>query len=98
MTFGALEQAFQLWRRISVQKQLLLLGLISISALVTFTAWVLVDRTQTVINRSVEQFGMALAHALARGGAEALTRAISKSFRICSKLAGGKPISVKRSN
>ncbi len=71
--FGALEQLFQLWRRISIQKQLLLLGLISISALVTFTAWVLVDRTQAVINRSVEQFGMALAHALARGGAEALT-------------------------
>lgn len=72
-TVGALERLVQLWRRISVQKQLLLLGLVSISALVTFTAWVLVDRTQAVINRSVEQFGLALAHALARGGAEALS-------------------------
>src|SRR5438874_4267801 len=70
-----LERLPQLWGRISVQKQLLLLGLISISALVTFTAWVLVNRTQAVINHSVEQFGMALAQALARGGAEALSNA-----------------------
>lgn len=63
----------QLWGRISTQKRLLLLGLVSISALVTFTAWVVVDRTQAVINHSVEQFGLALAQALARGGAEAMT-------------------------
>ncbi len=63
-----------LWSRISTQKQLLLLGLVSISALVTFTAWVVVNRTQAVINHSVEQFGLALAHALARGGAEALSQ------------------------
>src|SRR5579885_227910 len=62
----------QLWGRISTQKRLLLLGLISISALVTFTARVVVDRTQAVINHSVEQFGLALAQALARGGAEAM--------------------------
>jgi two-component system sensor histidine kinase NblS len=63
----------QSWTRISAQKQLLLLGLISISALVTFTAWVWVARTQTVIDQSVAQFGSALAQALARGGAEALS-------------------------
>jgi two-component system sensor histidine kinase NblS len=63
----------QLWGRISTQKQLLFLGLISISALVTFTAWVVVDRTQALINHSVEQFGLALAQALARGGAEAMS-------------------------
>ncbi len=62
----------QLWGRISTQKRLLLLGLISISALVTFTARVVVDRTQAVINHSVEQFGLALGQALARGGAEAM--------------------------
>ena len=61
------------WGKISAQKQLLLLGLLSISALVTFTAWVWVARTQAVIDQSVSQFGMALAHALARGGAEALS-------------------------
>ncbi len=63
----------QSWGRISAQKQLLLLGLISISALVTFTAWVWVGRTQDIIDSSVKQFGTALAQALARGGAEALT-------------------------
>ena len=63
----------QQWGRISTQKQQLLLGLISISAVVTFTAWVLVNRTKEIINHSVEQFGMALAQALARGGAEALS-------------------------
>jgi two-component system, OmpR family, sensor histidine kinase NblS len=63
----------QSWGKISAQKQLLLLGLVSISALVTFTAWVWVARTQTVIDQSVAQFGTALAQALARGGAEALT-------------------------
>jgi len=68
-----LESAPRFWGRISAQKQLLLLGLISISAAVTFTAWAVVDRTQAVINRSVEQFGFALAQALARGGAEALS-------------------------
>lgn len=62
------------WSRVSTQKQLLLLGLISISAIVTFTAWAAVNRTQAVINHSVEQFGMALGHALARGGAEALSQ------------------------
>jgi two-component system, OmpR family, sensor histidine kinase NblS len=70
-----LQRVPQMWGSISVQKQLLLLGLISISALVTFTAWVLVNRTQAVINHSVEQFGMALAQALSRGGAEALSNA-----------------------
>ncbi|HEY9733817.1 MAG TPA: ATP-binding protein [Drouetiella sp.] len=63
----------QSWGRISAQKQLLLLGLLSISALVTFTAWVWVGRTQAVIDQSVSQFGSALAQALARGGAEALS-------------------------
>ncbi|MBS1954618.1 MAG: HAMP domain-containing protein [Cyanobacteria bacterium SZAS-4] len=63
----------QSWGRISPQKQLLLMGLLSISALVTFTAWVWVARTQAIIDQSVSQFGMALAQALARGGAEALS-------------------------
>jgi two-component system, OmpR family, sensor histidine kinase NblS len=67
------ERLPQAWGRVSAAKQLLLLGLVSISALVTFTAWVLVDRAQAGINHSVEQFGMALAQALARGGAEALS-------------------------
>lgn len=62
-----------MWGRISAQKQLLVLGILSISALVTFTAWVWVARAQATLNKSVEQFGMAFAHALARGGAEALT-------------------------
>ena len=61
------------WGRVSPQKQLLWLGLISISAVVTFTAWIWVNRTQAVIDRSVSKFGMALAQALARGGAEALS-------------------------
>lgn len=68
-----LDTARRRWGKISAQKQLLLLGLLSISALVTFTAWVWVGRTQAVIDLSVSQFGMALAHALARGGAEALS-------------------------
>lgn len=63
----------QLWGRISTQKRLLLLGLISISSLVTFTAWILVSQFQVIKSRSVNQFGLALAHALARGGAEALS-------------------------
>ena len=63
----------QLWGGISTQKRLLLLGLISISSLVTFTAWILVSHAQSIKSRSVNQFGMALAHALARGGAEALS-------------------------
>ncbi len=49
------------------------MGLLSISALVTFFSWVWVARTQAVIDQSVSQFGMALAQALARGGAEALS-------------------------
>lgn len=61
------------WGKISIQKQLVLLGLTLIAALVTFTAKVWVDRAQGQINESVNQFGLALAHALARGGAEALT-------------------------
>lgn len=61
------------WGRVSTQKRLLLLGLISISALITFTAWILISHTQKVKERSVNQFGLALAHALARGGAEALS-------------------------
>lgn len=63
----------QLWGRISTQKRLLLLGLVSISSLVTFTAWILVSQFQVIKSRSVNQFGLALAHALARGGAEALS-------------------------
>ncbi|MBX9721132.1 MAG: cell wall metabolism sensor histidine kinase WalK, partial [Candidatus Obscuribacterales bacterium] len=62
-----------LWGGISTQKRLLLLGLISISSLVTFTAWILVSHAQSIKSRSVNQFGLALAHALARGGAEALS-------------------------
>jgi two-component system sensor histidine kinase NblS len=61
------------WRKTSAQKQLLLFGIISTAALVTFTAWVWVTCAQAVIDKSVEQFGKALAQALARGGAEALT-------------------------
>ena len=61
------------WRKTSAQKQLLVLGIISIAALVTFTAWVWVARAQAIIDTSVQQFGKALAQALARGGAEALT-------------------------
>jgi two-component system sensor histidine kinase NblS len=63
----------QSWLRISAQKQLLFMGLVSICALVTFTAWIWVARTQTVIDKTVDEFGTALAQALARGGAEALT-------------------------
>lgn len=62
-----------LWVRVSTQKRLLLLGLVSISSLVTFTAWILVSHTQAVKTQAVNQFGMALAQALARGGAEALS-------------------------
>jgi two-component system sensor histidine kinase NblS len=62
-----------LWSGISTQKRLLLLGLVSISSLVTFTAWILVSHAQSIKSRSVNQFGLALAHALARGGAEALS-------------------------
>jgi two-component system sensor histidine kinase NblS len=65
----------QSWGRISAQKQILVLGLVSISALVTFTAWVWVSRTQAVLDQSVSRFGMALAQALARGGAEAISHA-----------------------
>jgi two-component system, OmpR family, sensor histidine kinase NblS len=65
--------AQQLWGGISTQKRLLLLGLVSISAIVTFTAWILVSHAQSIKSHSVNQFGMALAHALARGGAEALS-------------------------
>ena len=63
----------QLWSRISTQKRLLLMGLVSISALVTFTAWILVSHAQHVKSKSVNQFGIALAQALARGGAESLS-------------------------
>ena len=63
----------QSWGKISAQKQIFLLGMVVISALVTFTAWVWVARTQTVIDQSVAQFGTALAQALARGGAEAIS-------------------------
>jgi len=61
------------WRRTSPQKQLLLLGILTIAAIVTLTAWIYVRYAQAIIDRSVQQFGMAFAHALARGGAEALT-------------------------
>lgn len=47
--------------------------MITIAALVTITAWVWVQRAQDSINSSVKQFGLGFAHALARGGAEALT-------------------------
>ncbi len=63
----------QSWGRVSAQKQLLVLGLLSICALVTLVAWIWVARTQAVIDQSVEQFGTALAQALARGGAEAIS-------------------------
>jgi two-component system, OmpR family, sensor histidine kinase NblS len=61
------------WRKTSAQKQLLLLGIISTAALITFFTWAWVTRAQAVIDKSVQQFGFALAQALARGGAEALT-------------------------
>jgi two-component system sensor histidine kinase NblS len=64
----------QLWSRISTQKRLLLLGLVSISALVTFTAWVLVSHAQQIKQKSVDEFGIAVGRALARGGAESLSR------------------------
>ncbi len=57
---------------LSAQKQLLILGLVSIVVLVTLTAYVWVLRAQAVIDRSDKQFAEALANALARGGAEAL--------------------------
>lgn len=60
------------WRKTSAQKQLLLLGILSTAALITFFTWVWVMRAQAVIDKSVQQFGFALAQALARGGAEAL--------------------------
>ncbi len=69
----ALSGIRQSWGKISPQKQLLLMGLVSICALVTFTAWVWVARTQDVIDQSVREFGTAFAQALARGGAEALS-------------------------
>jgi two-component system, OmpR family, sensor histidine kinase NblS len=72
-TWRLFERLQILWRKTSAQKQLLFLGIITISALVTLTAWIWVSRAQAVIDRSVQQFGMALAQALARGGAEALT-------------------------
>ncbi len=62
-----------LWGRISTQKRLLLVGLLFISALVSFTAWILISHTQAVKSRSVNQFGQAVAQALGRGGAEALS-------------------------
>jgi two-component system, OmpR family, sensor histidine kinase NblS len=62
-----------LWGRISTQKRLLLLGLVSISALITFTAWVLVNHAHHVKQKSVDEFGIAVARALARGGAESLS-------------------------
>ncbi len=62
-----------LWGKISTQKRLLLLGLVSISALITFTAWVLVNHAQRVKQKSVDEFGVAVARALARGAAESLS-------------------------
>lgn len=64
-----------IWRRTSVQKQLILLAIPCIAALVAFTAWVWVAHAQAAIDQSIGQFGKALAQALARGGAEALTNA-----------------------
>lgn len=61
------------YRGLSPQTQILLLGLVAISCAVTFTAWVLINSTQAALNRSVEQFGTALAHALACGGAESIS-------------------------
>ncbi len=61
-----------IWRRTSIQKQLFLLGVPSIAALVAFTAWVWVPHAQRTIDESLGQFGQALAQALAQGGAEAL--------------------------
>jgi two-component system, OmpR family, sensor histidine kinase NblS len=62
-----------LWSRVPAQKQLLFMGLATIAAIVTLTAWVWVTRAQASINDSVKQFGLGFAQALARGGAEALT-------------------------
>ena len=73
LTKRTLVKLRQYWGLVSAQKQFLLLGLLSISALVTFTAWVWVARTQAVIDHAVGQFGMALGQAIARGGAEALS-------------------------
>ncbi len=72
-SLGFIDQLRFFWRRTSAQKQLLVFGIISISALVAFTAWVWVSRAQAIIDKSVQQFGVALAQALARGGAETLT-------------------------
>jgi two-component system sensor histidine kinase NblS len=68
-----IEKTRIVWRKTSAQKQLLLFGIISIAAVVTLTAWVWVTCAQAVIDKSVQDFGKALAQALARGGAEALT-------------------------
>jgi two-component system sensor histidine kinase NblS len=62
-----------IWRRTSVQKQLVLVGILFIAGIVTLTAWWWVDRAQKAIDKSVGQFSIALAQALARGGAEALS-------------------------
>lgn len=72
-SLNILERWRLFWRKTSAQKQLLLLGIISTAALITFFTWVWVTRAQAVIDKSVQQFGFALAQALARGGAEALT-------------------------
>ena len=48
------------WRKTSAQKQMLLLGIVSISALITFTTWAWVTRAQAVIDKSVQQFWFCL--------------------------------------
>jgi two-component system, OmpR family, sensor histidine kinase NblS len=62
-----------LWSKVPAQKQLLVLGLACIAAVVTLTAWVWLNRAQASINDSVKQFGLGFAQALARGGAETLS-------------------------
>ena len=76
-SLSAINKSRLLWRKISAQKQLLLLGIISTAAIITFTTWAWINRAQAVIDQSVQQFGIALAQALARGGAEALTNSNS---------------------
>lgn len=67
-----------LWGRISTQKRLLLLGLVSISTLVTFTAWILVNYTQNIKQPSINQYGFIVSRAIADGLTECLNNQDSK--------------------
>jgi two-component system sensor histidine kinase NblS len=68
-----------LWGRISTQKRLLLLGLISISSVVTFTAWILVSYTQNLKQPSINQYAFVVARAIAAGLTESFNSRSSKS-------------------